>query len=602
MTTLNPIEQIAQLFARSTEVFGGDDSGLEPLGEAFLAVWDAEAEPTPALQTLGLRRLRDGIVVDSLTPLADMKVVSGESDDVPDRRKALRRLAAILDALGRDHGLIALVPSMWRALPSGDWVVNWLALKPLFSTPGVSGLSVAQRRHQRELPDVLRLHPFPDGFRPALALRHALARLILGSIDPRIGAAERASAHLDVLRALRPGLAASVPRLLNAALTAPFDEDVADPCATLVGELLDALARPAAQEPRALVHRSEGDSRRGKAKVGPNQDVDVCMPDPPAGLSVVGVLDGVSTATLGSGERAAGIAREALLDRFDLLRADPGAVADPAAWPASVGGWLQETLQAASDAIAEKTLKVAEARKLDPLDAIGMTCAGGLAVAVGDRAMVATVGDVYAWRYEAATGQLDQISVPQTEAVRALLSGEVTLDGLGSVEGGERLFGVLGRLVADEESGAPRPETINPTFVTCTFAPGDALLIASDGLPDSLRADGPFQRAARIAAVLRRELTASGDPKAAVEALVRAADEEDSVDNITARLLSFGEPLAAAPAPAPAPVPAPITNHEVSSQADLPAASLRHEVGAFMATGANKSGRSNKSSHDGRNR
>ena len=385
-----------------------------------------------------------------------------------------------------------------------------------------------------------------------------------------------------------------MPRLLHGALTAPLDEEVADPCATLVGEVLGAFARQGAQEPRPLAHRTEGDSRRGKIKEGPNQDVDVCMPDPPAGLSVIGVLDGVSTATLGTGERAAGIAREALQDRFDLLRADPGTVADPAAWPASVGSWLQETLQAASDAIAAKTLKVAEARKLDPLDAIGMTCAGGLALAVGNRAMVATVGDVYAWRYEGATGQLDQISVPQTEAVRALLSGEVKLDGLGSVEGGERLFGVLGRLVADEESGAPRPETINPTFVTCSFAPGDALLIASDGLPDSLRADDPFARAARIADVLRRELAASGDPKAAVEALVRAADDEGSVDNITARLLWFGEPPVEAAAAA--------TNHQVSSQADLPAASLLQEVGAFMATGRKKNGRSGKSSHHGGNR
>ena len=230
-----------------------------------------------------------------------------------------------------------------------------------------------------------------------------------------------------------------------------------------------------------------------------NEDTFVC--DPP----LFAVADGVGGAQ--AGEIASRLAAAALEER------PPTALGEST---------LTELLREANDRIYRHALE-------DPAAAGMGTVVTALLVdeSAGDVA-IGHVGDSRAYRLR--DGELEQLTPDHS------LVGELVRAGRLSTEEAEHHphRSVITRAVGTEPD-------VEVETLTVAVAPGDLYLICSDGLTDIVRDE-------QIAELIR---TADGDPDAAAEALVAAANRAGGIDNITVVLFEIieGEP---SPPPEPA--------------------------------------------------
>jgi protein phosphatase len=246
-----------------------------------------------------------------------------------------------------------------------------------------------------------------------------------------------------------------------------------------------------------------------------NEDTFVCEPP------LFAVADGVGGAQ--AGEIASRLAATALEERL------PGAYGEDT---------LAALLREANERIYQHSL--------DDRTTAGMgTVVTALLVDEAHGALaVGHVGDSRAYRVR--DGQLEQLTTDHS------LVGELVRTGRLSAEEAEQHphRSVITRAVGTEA-------TVAVDTFTITTAPGDLYLICSDGLTDVVR---DHEIVSLIAA-------ADGDPHAAAESLVDAANRGGGIDNITAVLFEIVE---GEPAPAPARVAA--VPEEATADPELPEA------------------------------
>ncbi|MEX2275027.1 MAG: Stp1/IreP family PP2C-type Ser/Thr phosphatase [Actinomycetota bacterium] len=184
-------------------------------------------------------------------------------------------------------------------------------------------------------------------------------------------------------------------------------------------------------------------------------------------------------------------------------------------------GTLAEQVAEANHAVHERSLRDAS------VSGMGTTLTA--AVADGDRLRLAHVGDSRA--YLVRDGELRSLTEDHTMVREMELRGELTA---------EEASAHPHRSVLTRAIGTDSDVRVDEGIVD--LVDGDRLLLCTDGLTGMVDDD-------RILAVLRD----TPDPSDAVRILVREANENGGVDNVTAVIVDFsGEPGRAASAPGPA--------------------------------------------------
>ena len=161
-----------------------------------------------------------------------------------------------------------------------------------------------------------------------------------------------------------------------------------------------------------------------------------------------------------------------------------------------------------------------EARSNTALYNMGTTAVA--AVIQGNRLLIAHVGDSRAYRLRA--GQLQQLTADHSFVEEGMRRGEVTAEEAAT----HPYRGVITRAL-----GA-KPE-VQPDYLELDWQPGDVLLLCSDGLSNTVTDP-------EIADILRT----SKSTQQAAQRLIDTANQHGGPDNITALVLSYGQPAAAA--------------------------------------------------------
>jgi protein phosphatase len=287
------------------------------------------------------------------------------------------------------------------------------------------------------------------------------------------------------------------------------------------------------------IGRAAGVTDTGRRRLR-NEDAFVCEPP------LFAVADGMGGAR--AGETAARLAAAALEESGGRASGQDGLVA----------------------LIVEANRRIWEQAVGDPSKTgMGTTVTAALVDAAAGTVAIGHVGDSRAYRMRA--GALEQLTTDHSLVAELVSSGVLT------PEEAERhpQRSAITRALGTEPS-------VEVEAFTVAGEPGDLYLICSDGLPTMVTDQG-------VAAAIR---TAEGDPGAAAEALVAAANARGGEDNITVVLfeLEDGEPEVVEPGPEP---PIATLGGEPALETDpMPATSAPPEPGDEVARhGAGPGGR-----------
>lgn len=451
------------------------------------------------------------------------------------RRDSLAVLGRALDVKAND-GLAAFVPAHWALLEGGKVVVDQNGVS-LFRIPrGAGRVTQTQRQARRVLHPVLLQNPAE--VHPQAATRFSLAIFLTGVLSG-LGEVD-ASLALDALpymRDIAPGLPPELPTILAEALDLRDPHQTKGSCARLTDALLRSLERltDGGRLPfdQAVRHSADLYSVPGLSKRGSNEDR-VAVITGTAPTSLLAVADGVSTADIGSGRRAA-----EWMDRIVDARA--GTLAElptDEGWEQGATTWLSELFEEVHTRIVADAAELLGDEPLGERHSMSTTLVAALVW--GNRAVVASVGDSPAWRYEARTGRMFPLLQPHTVGHDAAVRlQDIPAD---SGEGQSALTCTLGQARWDGAIGSLDAEPLDIRTCVERFEPGDLLVLSSDGLIDCIKGVGPFDRAHRLAAILADPANSSLSPRRLARKLVGLGEEEHSTDNITAALLRFELP------------------------------------------------------------
>jgi protein phosphatase len=266
------------------------------------------------------------------------------------------------------------------------------------------------------------------------------------------------------------------------------------------------------------VGRAAGVTDTGRRRLR-NEDAFVCEPP------LFAVADGMGGAR--AGETAARLAAAVLEESSGLAAGEDALVA----------------------LIVEANRRIWEHALADPAKAgMGTTVTAALVDSQTGAVVIGHVGDSRAYRMR--NGALEQLTTDHSLVAELVSSGVLT------PEEAER---------HPQRSAITRALGTEPTVEVEAFTvagdPGDLFLICSDGLPTMVSDEG----------VAQAILSADGDPAAAAEALVAAANARGGEDNITVVLfdLEEGEDTPDGQDVSPAPVEEPASEQSASAEPAL---------------------------------
>jgi protein phosphatase len=341
---------------------------------------------------------------------------------------------------------------------------------------------------------------------------------------PKIPEAAETGVELPRPRAWRPDLPPGLEGVFRRA-TARLASRRTPTVARFLTELEDAQARLAARgalpyRPAAHVFAAETHLGIAKGRARPvNEDSHLARVAADRGKALFAVADGVSHATLGSGDRASRLATGALDERWQRLAA--GRLLAGEIPPRVAENLLVSMARAANDAI------VAEANALaasgPPQDAEVMATTLTVALLDGNRLHLCNLGDSRAYL---CSGDETEALTCDHDVRHEALRERRPLANAQNAAGGSQLTRFAGHLEGAE--GAYRPVDPRPDLAHVSLFPGDRLLLCSDGLSD-------YVGATEVEAdeAIARVLAEHRDPARAAFELVVLANRAGGGDNVT---------------------------------------------------------------------
>jgi protein phosphatase len=451
---------------------------------------------------------------------------------------ALETMGVVARAFGHVHEaghlVLGLYPERLR-IAGATAQIQWEGPFPrlddpspvLAPTPGFSAPEAFGRGEGK-------LSPATDVF----ALGMLLYYLLTGA--PRIPEAAEVGVDLPRPRAWRPDLPFGIEGVFRRATQRLASRRTPDVAAFLADleRARDRIAARAALPYGPARHAVAADAHIGlsKAKQRPvNEDALLVRREPARAKAMLLVADGVSHATLGSGDEASRILVAAAAERWERLCG--GRLLSAEVAPRVAENLLLSVVRAANDAIAARASLLAGGKA--SADAEVMATTAVLALADGNRAHLLNLGDSRAYLFSG--GEIEAMTCDH-DVRHEMLRKRRPLAEVAAAAGGSQLTRYVGRL--EPRAGAFVPVDPEPDFVHIPLFPEDRLLLCSDGLSDYV---GMTEREADEA--IARVLGEFRDPARAAFELVVLANRAGGGDNITCIVLDVHRPEEEAPWP-----------------------------------------------------
>jgi serine/threonine protein phosphatase PrpC len=471
------------------------------------------------------------------TPLVEWSRAAVEGGDLSEQALApLYAVAEIVDALAlSQRPLVGCPAAIWRVdaigrlCPPGPRLSVWRAdstIGRLTEYQQSAGSGRVHRGLQRGF----------DGIDLRAASFHAFAVLL---VEVLLGRTAVTTAELlDLLRKMPSDTAPSnLVDLLVEAVEASLREPPTTTCRGLLSRALDCLQtsvfRLGTRVNMNAAHDAFGYSVQGLHKPGGNEDRWGAWRSGPASLLLV--ADGVSTADLGTGSIAAEEIHQLVGHSEHGLPAFEEAVArcvtDSRAWSRHAEAFLGNLLLRAHARVLKRTILLAKDRpRGSPPARHPMSSTATVAFILGDQAVIGWVGDSPAWVHSPARGIFVRVTTAQNVGREQEFS-------FSSRRSDAALTQTIGACDYSREDCKYVAARIRPEFVTVQLAPGDLLLLGSDGLVDGIGAGSGQENETRFAAEVRR---VAGQKKALnrlARNLIDPAENGSSHDNITVVVL-----------------------------------------------------------------
>ncbi len=459
------------------------DGLMQPFEEAVRTLLQAYTQPPSVFHDLGIHT---SIPEDIF--LFPISYAKKEIENVEDLftdafRSLMRRLAALADALAHPSlRFPCFLEDCLACDEEGQLYASWMHLSTMRLASGQTQFKPHQRAMRHAIhPQLLRA--FPEDLEAYLpfAMRYSFALFFLRLLHPMAEQLVHQRA-LDRLRVWLPWLPPALPRLLVKATSTELLRLEQGACVSFwkdVEALFEEMLQNKKDQPLCCLDREkESYQISGRYKPGPLQDAELCAPLHSKDLWMGGVADGVSTADLGSGEAAA----QEVARCFFMLGTEAGRVlAEPMRWPVLAEDFLCAFAETANQAIAQRCTLLQASHPAPETIQDPMSSTFVAAVLLGDRAVIAWLGDSPAWHYQARESALIRLTVEDTQLHARMRDGEWNaLDA--SNEGDSHLSHYLGMSYRCENTGVFVPCATTPHLLHRTLQEGDILLLASDGL------------------------------------------------------------------------------------------------------------------------
>jgi serine/threonine protein phosphatase PrpC len=467
------------------------------------------------------------------TPLVEWSRVAIDSGDHSERGLApLFTIADVMDALALSSRPLVGCPSgIWRVDAAGKLCPPGPRLSVWRADPAIRRLTTYQqaaasgRVHRG-------LHRGLDGIDLQAASFHAftvlLAEILLGKTAATTGEL------LDSLRKIPSDVAPSnLVNLLADALELSVKEPPKCTCRELLSRAVENLRtsvfRLASRVSMSVAHEAFGYSVPGLHKRGPNEDRWGEWRSGPATLLLV--ADGVSTADLGTGSIAAEEIHQLIaMSRYGLPAFEEAVcrcVADPRDWSRTAEDFLKNLMRRAHTRVVKRTTELAGERSVgDPPARNPMSSTATVAFVLGDQAVVGWIGDSPAWVHSAERDVFVRVTTAQNVGREQEFSFSPESSGTALTQ----TIGGCDYSDVDRKYVAAR---IKPEFVTVQLAPGDLLMIGSDGVVDGIGGSSDRDNEARFSAEVRDRARENKPLYRLVRDLIDPAENGASHDNIT---------------------------------------------------------------------
>ncbi|TVQ95740.1 MAG: hypothetical protein EA398_17065 [Deltaproteobacteria bacterium] len=323
------------------------------------------------------------------------------------------------------------------------------------------------------------------------------------------------------LRALRPDLPPDTAAIL-ALLTHP-DPDLRAPDVAAVLDALQRLnARPAPSGSLLLEFAAETHVGIGKRRwTAENQDGVLRLEEHSPELALVAVADGVSTASVGSGDLASRTALDALTLSWQSRDGDL-----PAS-PSEEEAWLADAMDAANDALVDCVNHRWGPFECPPDEVMGTTLL--CAVIHRDHVTLGSLGDSRAYLLRA--GQLLRLNRDHNLATMAIADGADPEAAL-ALPQAEALTRCIGMFDADDIGDLLISQPAAPDLLSFPLCAGDRLLLCSDGVTDYIA-----ETEKRAERAVRSILLTQPDPDLAALEILLAANRGGGGDNASVVLV-----------------------------------------------------------------
>lgn len=532
---------------------------LRPDADEGICGWEHERVSMTPFVALAFRE-------DHLTPLAHLLRPGALATSTPTAERlamvaALGELFEILHIVGEvlvAHGDLEAF-AVHRSQGALQAVMRWPeTLFPMAAPPPPGSFQSTGLDAPEVTGEIVR----PVDERADVFMLGALSYALITGVRP----ATRQEAHtsrLPLLRAFAPDIPLGVERCVRRAMARTPEARYATVTdfVDAFKEALDQQATRALSGPdRHLSVIYAADTRIGRTKRAHhpvNQDTHLALHDPRAGWGLFAALDGVSHATLGSGELASWLARTTLEARWHRKQETPiygRRFEGDTPFPTRL---LETVVNEAHDEVfawIERLWSLEEqAPRRDASSVASMATTLSAVGLFGDRMALCAVGDspVYLIRFDESTpegAQIERLNAAQTWALTQMRDdGDVTEALINP--GAGWLDVAIGK--ATWETGAPQRAPLTMERWSTRLLPGDLILMSSDGIPDAFGSDahraildtlwtalgGSQGRAPDVSGASRAALAT------AAQALVEAADDLGGHDNLTAILVAIGPPI-----------------------------------------------------------
>lgn len=541
MEHLDWLQQIEHQISLHQSLWGENHPLLTRFSEGVQSLYKELFHPPQELAAFGVAEQYS--TASEIVPLRQWqqeKVLSTKLAE-PSTKSALQQLAQLADHLSRPpYSIPVFLPESIGMTEAGEWTLDWPTQCLYQLKPGQTKLSSEQRKARYVMhPGLTRALPEPFSETIPTAMVHSFGRFLLSLCTENSSELIQHQGS-QYIRYLVPSLPPEWPHLFHQMLqNGPLQR----PTESCIGHWSQMEAAIDKQE-QAKTHTPDlsiqphlaSYSVSGRQKPGPMQDTELTSPVKHIHLCLTGVADGMSHAELGSGEIAA---RECARAFEEVALQQAHSLLDIDEWPASPADFVERSFSEANRAVTART-NLHAANHKTPQELAPMATTMLTATVLGDAAYIAWLGDSVAWHYEAQEGRLTRLTIPHQRLHQRLQ--EKPFEALSQRSpADQQLYRYVGSHEWHEEDKAYEATPLQPSSLVRVFAPGDLLLLATDGLIEGAQSKGWLEADTQLCQYIQNQQPSVDRLHEFAYKLVEAANQRDGRDNITLIVVGFSK-------------------------------------------------------------